>query len=193
MDYSGSPELLNASLFVVSSHNKHMFDEIELDIMNYQYQSMSYLPVLKAETDDTDTKVDNSWYRNIKTKFSDCLLYIFLNNLLKETILSEFAKVLKCYLHNGLGKKRQTGGTWHDNPISAADMGYHVNVYCIWPVSALNQWEFLLWVWCTIWFVFKCMWGKIIKPEQKPKKHTVRGFWLTIIGTTAIILHVPGF
>ena len=37
MDYSGSPELLNASLFVVSSHNKHMFDEIELDIMNYQY------------------------------------------------------------------------------------------------------------------------------------------------------------
>ena len=38
-----------------------------------------------------------------------------------------------------------------------------------------------------------CMWGKIIKPEQKPKKHTVRGFWLTIIGTTAIILHVPGF
>ena len=44
-----------------------------------------------------------------------------------------------------------------------------------------------------IWSVFKCMWGKIIKPEQKPKKHTVRGFWLTIIGTTAIILHVPGF
>ena len=62
MDYSGSPELLNASLFVVSFHNKHIFDEIELelDIMNYQYQSMSYLPVLKAETDDTDTKVDNS-------------------------------------------------------------------------------------------------------------------------------------
>lgn len=53
MDYSGSPELLNASLFVVSSHNKYMFDEIELDIMNYQYQSMSYLPVLKAETDET--------------------------------------------------------------------------------------------------------------------------------------------
>ena len=68
MDYSGSPELLNASIFVVSSHNKHIFDEIELDIMNYQYQSMSYLPVLKAETDDTDTKVDNSWYRYIKTK-----------------------------------------------------------------------------------------------------------------------------
>ena len=60
MDYSGSPELLNASLFVVYSHNKHIFDEIELDIMNYQYQSMSYLPVLKAETDVTDTKVDNS-------------------------------------------------------------------------------------------------------------------------------------
>ena len=105
MDYSGSPELLNASLLVVSSHNKHIFDEIELDIMNYQYQSMSYLPVLKAETDDTDTKVDNSWYHYIKTKFSDCLLYIFLNNLLKETIFSEFAKVLKCYLHNRLGKK----------------------------------------------------------------------------------------
>lgn len=66
-------------------------------------------------------------------------------------------------------------------------------IYCIWPVSALNQWEFLLWVWCTIWSVFKCTRGKIIKPEQKPKKHTVRGFWLTIIGTTAIILHVPGF
>ena len=82
-----------------------MFDEIELDIMNYQYQSMSYLPVLKAETDDTDTKVDNSWYHYIKTKFSDCLLYIFLNNLPKETILSEFAIVLKCYLHNRLGKK----------------------------------------------------------------------------------------
>ena len=69
-----------------------MFDEIELDIMNYQYQSMSYLPVLKAETDDTDTKVDNSWYHYIKTKFSDCLVYIFLNNLPKETILSEFAR-----------------------------------------------------------------------------------------------------
>ena len=105
MDYSGSPELPNASLLVVSSYNKHMFDEIELDIMNYQYQGMSYLPVLKAETDDTDTKVDNSWYCYIKTKFSDCLLYIFLNNLLKETIFSEFAKVLKCYLHNRLGKK----------------------------------------------------------------------------------------
>ena len=29
----------------------------------------------------------------------------FLNNLPKETILSEFAIVLKCYLHNRLGKK----------------------------------------------------------------------------------------
>ena len=39
---------------------KHLLDEVEYDIMNYQCRGLSYLPKPKAESDNTDTRFDNS-------------------------------------------------------------------------------------------------------------------------------------
>ena len=35
-------------------------DEVEHDFMSYRWQGVSYLPKLKAEADNTDTRFDNS-------------------------------------------------------------------------------------------------------------------------------------
>ena len=37
-------------------NNKQLLDEVEHDIMNYQNRGLSYLPKLKAEAGNTDTK-----------------------------------------------------------------------------------------------------------------------------------------
>ena len=39
---------------------KQLLDEVEHDIMNYQNRGLCYLPKPKAETDNTDTRFDNS-------------------------------------------------------------------------------------------------------------------------------------
>ena len=36
--------------------NKQLLDEVEHDIMNYQNRGLFYLPKLKAEVDNTDTR-----------------------------------------------------------------------------------------------------------------------------------------
>ena len=38
------------------SDNKQLLDEVEHDIMNYQYRGLCYLPKLKAEADNTGTR-----------------------------------------------------------------------------------------------------------------------------------------
>ena len=35
---------------------KQLLNEVEHDIMNYQYRGLCYLPKLKAEADNTDTR-----------------------------------------------------------------------------------------------------------------------------------------
>ena len=37
-------------------YNKQLLDEVEHDIMNYQNRGLCYLPKLKAEADNTDTR-----------------------------------------------------------------------------------------------------------------------------------------
>ena len=39
---------------------KQLLDEVEHDIMNYQNRGLCYLPKPKTETDNTDTRFDNS-------------------------------------------------------------------------------------------------------------------------------------
>ena len=39
---------------------KQLLDEVEHDIMDYQNRGLCYLPKPKAETDNTDTRFDNS-------------------------------------------------------------------------------------------------------------------------------------
>ena len=41
---------------VPATDNKQLLDEVEHDIMNYQNQGLCYLPKLKAEADNTDTR-----------------------------------------------------------------------------------------------------------------------------------------
>ena len=36
--------------------NKQLLDEVEHDIMNYQNRGLCYVPKLKAEADNTDTR-----------------------------------------------------------------------------------------------------------------------------------------
>ena len=42
---------------MMGSNNKQLLDEVEHDIMNYQSRGLCYLPKLKAEADNTDTRV----------------------------------------------------------------------------------------------------------------------------------------
>ena len=53
-------------------------DEVEHDIMNYQYRGLSYLPKPKpkAEADNTDMRFNNSWYY-AKTEFNNCFIIHF--------------------------------------------------------------------------------------------------------------------
>ena len=37
-------------------HIKQLLDEVEHNIMNYQYRGLCYLPKPKAEADNTDTR-----------------------------------------------------------------------------------------------------------------------------------------
>ena len=41
---------------LISAHNKQLLDEVEHDNMNYQNQGLCYLPMPKAEADNTDTR-----------------------------------------------------------------------------------------------------------------------------------------
>ena len=40
----------------ISGAIKHLLDEVEHDIMNYQSPGLRYLPKLKAEADNTNTR-----------------------------------------------------------------------------------------------------------------------------------------
>ena len=50
-----SPLIKNCQFFIASV-NKQLLDEVEHDIMNYQYRGLCYLPKPKAEADNTDTR-----------------------------------------------------------------------------------------------------------------------------------------
>ena len=56
--------------FQLSLHpnNPYLKDEVEHDIMNYQFCGLSYQLNPKAKADNTDTRFDNSWHC-VKTKF----------------------------------------------------------------------------------------------------------------------------
>ena len=45
-----------ACILLRSKYNKQLLDEVEHDIMNYQNRGLCYLPKLKAEADNTDTR-----------------------------------------------------------------------------------------------------------------------------------------
>ena len=50
---------INCLINIFSIHlelNKQLLDEVEHDIMNYQNRGLCYLPKLKAEADNTDTR-----------------------------------------------------------------------------------------------------------------------------------------
>ena len=42
--------------------NKQLLDESEHDIKNYPHRGQCYLPKPKAEEDNIDRDLDNSWY-----------------------------------------------------------------------------------------------------------------------------------
>ena len=44
-------------LFIMTTDNKQLLDEVEHDIMNYQSRGLCYLPKPKAEADNTGTRV----------------------------------------------------------------------------------------------------------------------------------------
>ena len=62
------------------------------------------------------TIIRQGWWQ--KNKFNNC----FLNNLQKKKLLSDLAKVWKT-LHGHRAWKQGRVWTWHDNSISAADIG----------------------------------------------------------------------
>ena len=68
----------------VDGYIKQLLDEVEHDIMNYQNQGLCYLPKPKAEADNTDTGVDNSWY-HAKTEFNNCFIIHFSHSSSSET------------------------------------------------------------------------------------------------------------
>ena len=50
--------MINFRIFIIIV-NKQLLDEVEHDIMNYQNRGLCYLLKPKAETDNTDTRIDD--------------------------------------------------------------------------------------------------------------------------------------
>ena len=65
---------------------------------------ISWYHSLSCTTDNTGTRFDNSWY-HAKTKFINCSIIHFSNDLQKMILLSEFAKVWKNHMREGLGSQ----------------------------------------------------------------------------------------
>lgn len=61
------------------------------------------MPRLKAEADNIDTRFHDSCHT--KTRFNNCLIIHFSNNLQKKIVLSEFARVHKHYMKEGFLEK----------------------------------------------------------------------------------------
>ena len=55
--FAGSMKTWLVFSSTLDANNKQLLDEVEHDIMNYQSRGLCYLPKLKVEADNTDTRV----------------------------------------------------------------------------------------------------------------------------------------